>query len=68
MRAARYVIRVHGRMSQAQLERFEDMESESGPHETVLQGPIRDQSELHGVLGRVKALGLELIEVRRLPG
>ena len=68
MRAARYEIRVHGPLSPAQLERFEDMESETGPVETVLRGPIRDQSELHGLLDRIKALGLELIEVRRLPG
>ena len=37
------------------------------PVETVLHGPVRDQSELHGLLDRIQALGLELIEVRRLP-
>ena len=68
MRPARYEIRVNGRVSPAQLERFEDMETEAGPVETVLHGPIRDQAELHGLLDRVKTLGLELIEVRRLPG
>jgi hypothetical protein len=35
--------------------------------ETVLHGPIRDQAELHGVIDRVQSLGLELVEVRRLP-
>jgi len=35
--------------------------------ETVLHGDIRDQAELHGILDRVQGLGLELIEVRRLP-
>jgi hypothetical protein len=27
-----------------------------------------DQSALHGVLCRIESLGLELLEVRRLPG
>jgi hypothetical protein len=37
------------------------------PVETVLHGEIADQAALHGVLDQVQALGLELIEVRRLP-
>lgn len=37
------------------------------PAETVLHGEIVDQAALHGILDRVQALGLELIEVRRLP-
>jgi hypothetical protein len=34
--------------------------------ETALTGPLRDQAELHGVLARVRDLGLPLIAVRRL--
>jgi hypothetical protein len=33
-----------------------------------MRGELRDQSELHGLLDRIQSLGLELIEVRRLPG
>ena len=36
--------------------------------ETVIHGPVADQAALHGVIDLVNALGLELIEVRRLPG
>jgi hypothetical protein len=43
------------------------MESDVEPVETILHGPVRDQAELHGLLRRLQALGLELIEVRRLP-
>jgi len=50
------------------LESFEAMESEPGPVETVLHGRVRDQAELHGLLDRIQALGLELVELRRLPG
>jgi hypothetical protein len=35
--------------------------------ETVLHGPVQDQSSLHGLLDRIQALGLELVEIRRLP-
>jgi hypothetical protein len=64
---ASYQIRVRGRVSPALLESFERMQSEVEPVETVLHGPVRDQAELHGLIDRIQALGLELIEVRRLP-
>jgi hypothetical protein len=63
----RYEIRVRGRVSAAVLDTFHAMESEVEPVETILHGPVRDQAELHGLLHRLQSLGLELIEVRRLP-
>jgi hypothetical protein len=63
----RYEIRVRGRVSAAVLETFDAMESDVESVETILHGPVRDQAELHGLLHRLQALGLELIEVRRLP-
>ena len=68
MREATYEIRVRGRVSPIVLEGFEGMEAELAHVETLLHGPVRDQAELHGLLDRIKALGLELVEVRRLPG
>ena len=62
-----YEIRIKGRVSRALLDSFEGMQSDLEPVETVLHGPVRDQSELHGLIDRIQALGLELIEVRRLP-
>jgi hypothetical protein len=35
--------------------------------DTVLTGPLPDRAALHGVLAEIEALGLELLEVRRLP-
>ena len=63
----RYEIRIRGRVSAAVLETFDPMQSEVEPVETILHGPVRDQAELHGLLRRLQSLGLELIEVRRLP-
>jgi hypothetical protein len=38
------------------------------PAGTVLRGAVADRAALHGVLERLRMHGLELIEVRRLPG
>lgn len=34
--------------------------------QTVLRGPVRDQSALHGILHRLANLGIEIVEVRLL--
>jgi hypothetical protein len=33
--------------------------------ETILSGPIADQAALHGVLVKIRDLGLSLLEVKR---
>lgn len=33
---------------------------------TTIAGPVRDQAALHGLLGKVRDLGLPLIAVRRI--
>jgi hypothetical protein len=63
----RYEIRVRGRVSEATLSTFEGMDADVAKTETVLKGPVVDQANLHGLLDRIQALGLELIEVRQLP-
>ena len=62
-----YEIRIKGRITRALLDSFAGMESQLEPVETVLHGPVRDQDELHHLITRIQALGLELVEVRRLP-
>jgi hypothetical protein len=64
---ARYEIHIRGRVGPELAEVFEGLSAEVQPVETVLHGELVDQAALHGVLDRVRALGLELMEVRRLP-
>jgi hypothetical protein len=62
-----YEIRIKGRLSDSLLAAFEGLTSSVEPAETVLHGPVRDQAALHSLLDRIQSLGLELVEVRRLP-
>ena len=62
-----YEIRIKGRLSDSVLGAFEGLTATVEPVETVLHGPVQDQSSLHGLLDRIQSLGLELVEIRRLP-
>ena len=60
-----YEIRVRGRLGPALADAFTPLTATATPVETVLVGPVADQAALHGLLARVQALGLELVEIRR---
>jgi hypothetical protein len=62
-----YEIRVRGRLGDATLRAFEELEPEAHGGYTILRGALPDQAALHGVLGQVESLALELLEVRRVP-
>jgi hypothetical protein len=49
------------------LARLDILESDVDRVETVLHGPFRDQAEPHGIIGRVQALGLELVGIHGVP-
>jgi hypothetical protein len=65
--SAGYQIRVRGHLGATTLRAFPALQAETQGHDTVLRGAA-DQAALHGVLAQIEALGLELLEVRRLPG
>jgi hypothetical protein len=64
--AVRYEIRVRGHLGATVLRAFPALHAETQGRDTLLRGAVADQSALHGVLAQVEALGLELLEVRRL--
>ena len=61
-----YEIRVTGALGPAAREAFADMVVEVEPATTVLTGDL-DQADLHALLDRVRALGLELVDVKQAP-
>jgi hypothetical protein len=64
--AAIYQIRVSGHLGATMLRAFPTLQSQAHGQDTLLRGPVADQAALHGVLAQIEALGLELLEVRRL--
>lgn len=71
-------ITVRGRLSERLAAAFDGLTAHDGPHATQLVGAVADQAQLHGLLTRIRDLGLELESVtvagagdtndRRLPG
>jgi hypothetical protein len=62
-----YEIRFRGHLSAHRARVFEGLEMVQGPGgETVLTGPVIDQAALHGILNRIRDLGVPLLSVRQL--
>lgn len=61
-----YEIRVRGHLGELMRGAFPALSAEIAGPDTVLRGPIRDRSALHGVLAQLESMHLELIELRRL--
>jgi hypothetical protein len=61
-----YEIRVKGRVDRRWFQCYEGLGVTYQAGDTLLSGPIRDQSALHGVLERVRDLNLVLIALKRL--
>jgi hypothetical protein len=60
---------VRGRLSERFAARFDGLDIQPGSESTMLTGDLVDQAQLHGVLDRIRDLGLELlaVEVRPAP-
>ena len=62
---ALYTIRINGHLGAMVLSAFPAMAARQHGADTVLTG-LLDRSALYGVLAEVEALGLDLVEIRRL--
>lgn len=62
-----YELRINGRLGDSTLTWFEDMavivDESKSPVQTIIQGPIRDQAALYGLISRIRDLGLTLLTV-----
>ena len=61
---AHYEIRIEGVLDERWTSWFEGLQVQSEGKQTVISGPLSDQPALHGVLVKVRDLGLCLISVR----
>ena len=68
MPSSYYEIRVSGILPPEALLDFDRLTASVEPVETVLHGPIQDQAALQGLLARLAAFGVEVVEIRRLHG
>ena len=59
-----YEITLRGLAGPTVLAAFADFDVHVEGQQTVLRGEIQDQAALHGVLDRLRALGIEIVEVR----
>jgi len=62
---ARYMIRINGHLGATMLSAFPALAPRHHDAHTVLTG-LLDQSALFGVLAAIEALGLDLLELRKL--
>jgi hypothetical protein len=59
-----YEIRIKGHLDLSWLDWFDGMTiNHQDNGETVLAGDLRDQAALHGILHKVRDLGIELVSV-----
>jgi hypothetical protein len=63
----RYQIRIRGQLGETVSSAFPVLLARADGSDTVLTGVLADQAALYGVLAEAEALGLDLIEVHRLP-
>lgn len=61
-----YRIHVKGHLDTSWSSWFDDMKITSAGGETMISGPVVDQAALHGLLAKIRDLGLSLIDVRRI--
>ena len=65
-----YELRISGRLGNSTRTWFEDMtvtvDESSSPVQTIIQGPMRDQAALYGLISRIRDLGLTLLSVNRV--
>jgi hypothetical protein len=67
MESGRYEFRVAQQLSATAVAAFPELSATGGNAGTVLFGHVRDDAELHGILSRLQLLGLDILDMHRLP-
>jgi monoterpene epsilon-lactone hydrolase len=61
-----YSIRIVGHLGPTSLTAFPEMAVQQRDNDCILTGVLPDRSALFGIVAQIEALGLELVEIRRL--
>ena len=61
-----YQIRVKGVLDPCWAGWFEGLTITEQEDETIITGPVSDQAALHGLLSKIRDLGLPLVSINRL--
>jgi hypothetical protein len=67
VRSQTYEITFAGKAGSTLHAEFDDCEISVGPDTTILRAELPDQAALAGLVLRITGLGLEVIDVHRLP-
>jgi hypothetical protein len=59
----RYQVVIRGRLGEHFAGAFDQLEVDSRPGQTTLTGNFADQAQLHGLLDRLRDLGIHLVSV-----
>jgi hypothetical protein len=62
----KYEIRLQGRLDAHWSQWFDGLVIHQERDETVLTGPIVDQAALHGILAKIRDIGIPLLALKRL--
>jgi hypothetical protein len=62
-----YEIRVRGHLGTTVLRAFPALRTQRQGGDTLLRGHLPDRAAMYGLIATLEALGLELVELRRLP-
>ena len=61
-----YRIRIRGHLDQKWADWFDGFSINYDDETTLLEGPVLDQPALHGVLAKIRDLGLEILLVEKM--
>ncbi len=65
-RPGRYEIRVKGKLGTMWSNWFDDFEIDVEDDKTILSGQVVDQAALHGLLCKIRDIGLTLLSIQRV--
>jgi hypothetical protein len=65
VQGATYQLVIRGELDERYGYLFEGMQMERTGGRTVLEGTVRDQAQLYGLIERIEELGLELLSVQQ---